>query len=65
MNGKSVRLYRGATVRQALINAASGSSLVNQVQGGQAIVWDEGADAPTDLGGAIYAGQRLVLRPTE
>lgn len=62
VNGKPVRLFRGATVRHALINAAAGSELVKLVQTGKAIVWDETAGAETDLGGALYPGERLVVK---
>lgn len=62
VNGKTVSLFRGATVRHALINAAAGSALVNLVQSGKAIVWDETAGAETDLGGALYPGERLVVK---
>jgi hypothetical protein len=64
VDGKPVRLFRGATVRHALINAAAGSRLVNLVQSGRAAVWDETQDAQTDLGGALYDGQVLAVRET-
>lgn len=63
VDGKPVRLFRGATVRQALYNAGGGSALVRRVERGEVIIWDESADAQTDLGGALYNGQRLSLRP--
>lgn len=62
VNGKPVKLFRGATVRHALINAAAGSALVNLVQTGKATIWDETAGAETDLGGALYPGERLVVK---
>lgn len=62
VNGKSVRLFRGATVKHALINAAAGASLVKTVENGKARVWDETAGAETDLGGALYNGQRLTVK---
>lgn len=62
VDAKPVRLYRGATVRHALINAAASSALVRQVESGQAQVWDETAGAWTDLGGALYDGQKLLLK---
>lgn len=62
VNGKQVKLFHGATVRHALINAAAGSELVKLVQSGQTRVWDETAGAETDLGGALYDGQRLVVK---
>lgn len=62
VDGKPVRLFRGATVRHALINAAAGSALVRLVQSGGAVVWDETAGARTDLGGALYDGQVLTVK---
>ncbi|HEY3363705.1 MAG TPA: hypothetical protein VGK74_01460 [Symbiobacteriaceae bacterium] len=64
VDGKVVHLFRGATVRHALINAAASSRLVNLVQSGKAIVWDETHNAQTDLGGALYNGQKLSVRET-
>lgn len=61
VDGKPVRLFRGAEVKHAL-NAAGGSDLLRRVQSGQAAVWDETAGGATDLGGALYDGQRLVIR---
>lgn len=61
VNGKAFCLPRGAEVRHAL-NWVGGAALVRQVANGQAVIWDETAGAPTDLGGAIYAGQKLVIR---
>ena len=65
VDGKPVRLFHGATVRHALINAAAGSALVNLVRSGRAVVWDATAGAKTDLGGALYQGQSLVIRKNE
>ncbi|MCL4515511.1 MAG: hypothetical protein M1379_08020 [Firmicutes bacterium] len=62
VNGKLVKLFHGATVRHALINAAAGSELVRLVQSGRARVWDETAGAETDLGGALYDGQKLIIK---
>ncbi|MDB4897428.1 MAG: hypothetical protein JWN15_3690 [Firmicutes bacterium] len=62
VDGKAVRLFRGATVRHALINAAASSELVKQVASGGAVVWDETAGAQTDLGGALYDGQVLAVK---
>lgn len=62
VDGKAIRLFKGATVRHALINAAAGPELVDRVLSGRAVVWDEGAGAQTDLGGALYAGERLSIR---
>ncbi len=61
VDGNPVRLFRGAEVKHAL-NFAGGSALVRQVQSGQAVVWDETAGAETDLGGALYHGQKLSIR---
>lgn len=62
LDGKTVRLFRGAEVRH-LLNWVGGSELIRRVQAGSAAVWDETAGAPTDLGGALYDGQRLSVRP--
>lgn len=62
VDAKPVKLFRGATVRHALINAAASSALVRRVESGEAQVWDETAGAFTDLGGALYDGQKLVLK---
>ncbi|HYF91792.1 MAG TPA: hypothetical protein VD969_06070 [Symbiobacteriaceae bacterium] len=59
VDGKPVRLVRGAEVKHALIRAG----LLSQVRSGKFIVWDETAGAPTDPGGALYNGQRLSVRP--
>jgi len=61
VDGKPVCLVRGAEVRHAL-NWVGGRQLVAQVAGGTKTVWDETAGAPTDLGGALYDGQRLSIR---
>jgi hypothetical protein len=60
VDGKPIRLFRGAEVRHAL----NWVGRLNQVQSGRSIVWDETAGAPTDPGGALYDGQRLSIRPT-
>ncbi|MHB9146614.1 MAG: hypothetical protein ACYC5Y_14945 [Symbiobacteriia bacterium] len=60
VDGKSMRLFHGATVRHALYNTAA--DLVRRVEHGEAVVWDEQFDAQTDLGGALYNGQRLSVR---
>lgn len=62
VDGTSVRLFKGAEVKHAL-NWAGGYALLARVMSGHAIVWDETAGAPTDLGGALYDGQRLSIRP--
>jgi hypothetical protein len=62
VDGQSIQLVRGCEVKHAL-NWAGGHKLVARVQSGQAIVWDDTADAQTDLGGALYDGQRLSIRP--
>lgn len=62
VDGKPVRLFKGAEVKHAL-NWVGGPELIARVMSGSAIVWDETAGAPTDLGGALYDGERLVIRP--
>ncbi|HLO02628.1 MAG TPA: hypothetical protein VK191_05935 [Symbiobacteriaceae bacterium] len=62
VDGKEVRLFVGAEVKHAL-NWAGGHELIARVTSGSLIVWDETAGAPTDLGGALYEGQRLAIRP--
>ncbi|MGE5576107.1 MAG: hypothetical protein ACM3TT_02790 [Syntrophothermus sp.] len=44
-----------------IFNDAASSELIKLVQNGQARVWDETAGAETDLGGALYDGQRLKV----
>lgn len=61
VDGQEVRLVTGCEVRHAL-NWVGGAALVRRVASGQAIVWDETAGAPTDLGGALYDGQRLTVK---
>jgi hypothetical protein len=61
VDGQEVRLFRGAEVKHAL-NWVGGYQLVNRVRSGQAIVWDETAGGSTDLGGALYNGQKLNIR---
>lgn len=59
VNGAPVTLWQGARVKDALISAAAGRALVRQVEAGTHRVVDEGVGAEVDLGGALYAGQRL------
>lgn len=61
VDGQEVRLFKGAEVKHAL-NWVGGYKLVNRVLTGQAIVWDETAGAQTDLGGALYDGQKLLIK---
>lgn len=62
VDGKEIRLFRGAEVKHAL-NWAGGHALIARVMAGQAVVWDETAGAETDPGGALYQGQRLSIQP--
>lgn len=61
VDGQPVRLFRGAEVKHAL-NRVGGTQLLKQVQAGALLIWDETAGAETDLGGALYDGQRLSMR---
>lgn len=63
VDGQPVRLFRGAEVKHAL-NWVGGHQLIARVMAGKAIVWDETAGAQTDLGGALYPGQKLSIRNT-
>lgn len=62
VGGKPFTLYRGATVKDALVMAAAGARLVRLVEQGRAVVYDERYDAEVGLGGALYEGQRLQVR---
>lgn len=59
VNIAPVTLWQGAHVKDALISAAGGRHLVRQVEAGTHVVVDENVGAEVDLGGALYAGQRL------
>lgn len=61
VDGKPVRIFKGAEVKHAL-NWVGGHELIARVQSGKASVWDETAGAQTDLGGALYDGQRLTIK---
>lgn len=62
VDGNPVRLVTGCEVKHAL-NWVGGAALVRRVAAGQAIVWDETAGGSTDLGGALYDGQVLTVKP--
>lgn len=59
VNGASVTLWQGAHVKDALIGATGDRGLVAQVEAGTHTVTDENVGAEVELGGALYAGQRL------
>ena len=59
VNNTPVALWQGAHVKDALVGAAGGRHLVRQVEAGTHIVVDENVGAEVELGGALYAGQRL------
>lgn len=61
VDGVPVTLWRGARVKDALVNAAGSSRLVRLVEAGTHTVMDEDLRAEVDLGGALYAGQRLRI----
>lgn len=61
VDGKEIRLPRGTEVKHAL-NFAGGHRLIGEITAGRKIIWDERFDAQTDLGGALYDGQRLSIR---
>lgn len=61
VNNTPVALWQGAHVKDALIGAAGGRRLVRKVEAGTHMVVDENVGAEVDLGGALYAGQRLSL----
>ncbi len=52
-------LWHGARVKDALISATGSRQLVRSVEAGTHMVVDENVRAEVELGGALYAGQRL------
>ncbi|MDQ7841095.1 MAG: hypothetical protein RDU83_08730 [bacterium] len=61
VNSAPVTLWQGAHVKDALVGAAGGRHLVRKVEAGTHVVLDENVGAEVDLGGALYAGQRLCV----
>ncbi|MDI6772098.1 MAG: hypothetical protein QME77_05865 [bacterium] len=59
VNNTPVTLWQGAHVKDALIGAGGGRRLVRKVEAGTHVVVDENVGAEVELGGALYAGQRL------
>ncbi len=58
-------LWHGARVKDALISAACGRRLVRKVEAGTHMVVDGNVGAEVELGGALYAGQRLRVEACE